>query len=208
MEKIIFLLFREMYDRERARGNKQGVLCELGEIVGGGTPSKVHPEYYLEDRIPWITPKDLSILKKKFLKRGSVNISRLGLDKSSAKLLPRGSVLFSSRAPIGYIVISQGELCTNQGFKYMIPKSEMLKEYIYCFLNENISLIESLASGSTFKEISASAMRKIPVILPEENDIVIFKNNVAPLFEMQENIEKENDLLKKLRDKFISYHFC
>ena len=94
-----------------------GTISDLGTVVGGSTPSKAKPEYYTETGIAWITPKDLSINKSKFVFHGENDITELGLKNSSATIMPEGTVLFSSRAPIGYIAIAAGEVTTNQGFK-------------------------------------------------------------------------------------------
>ena len=102
-----------------------GTISDLGTIVGGSTPSKAKPEYYTESGIAWITPKDLSINKSKFVSHGENDITELGLKNSSAAIMPEGTVLFSSRAPIGYIAIAAGEVTTNQGFKSVVPKPEI-----------------------------------------------------------------------------------
>ena len=92
-----------------------GTISDLGTVVGGGTPSTAKPEYYAEHGIAWITPKDLSMDKSKFISHGENDISELGFRNSSATMMPAGSVLFSSRAPIGYIAIARNEVTTNQG---------------------------------------------------------------------------------------------
>ena len=122
---------------------REGTISDLGNVIGGSTPSKAKPEYYTERGIAWITPKDLSVNKNKFIARGADDITELGLRNSSAKLMPRGTVLFSSRAPIGYIAIASGEVCTNQGFKSIIPNGSVGTAFIYYFLIENLQTIES-----------------------------------------------------------------
>ena len=102
-----------------------GTISDLGTVVGGSTPSKAKPEYYTETGIAWITPKDLSINKSKFVFHGENDITELGLKNSSAVIMPEGTVLFSSRAPIGYIAIATDEVTTNQGFKSVVPKQEI-----------------------------------------------------------------------------------
>ena len=106
----------------------------MGTVVGGGTPSKKVDEYYSTNGIAWITPKDLSIDKSKFVSHGETDITDEGLAKSSATLMPKGTVLFSSRAPIGYIAIADGEISTNQGFKSIVPYNNIGTEYVYYFL--------------------------------------------------------------------------
>lgn len=115
-----------------------GTISDLGAVVGGSTPSKAKPEYYTESGIAWITPKDLSVNKSKFISHGENDITELGLKNSSASIMPEGTVLFSSRAPIGYIAIAAGEVTTNQGFKSVIPKSEIGTPFVYFFLKHNL----------------------------------------------------------------------
>ena len=126
------------------QGWKVGTLSEIGDVIGGGTPSKIVSEYYTDNGIAWITPKDLSTNNCKFTSKGETDISELGYKNSSAKLMPRGSVLFSSRAPIGYISIAKNEICTNQGFKSIVPKKAGTC-FIYYFLR-NKQIIKALAA--------------------------------------------------------------
>ena len=136
----------------------------VAQIVGGGTPSTADPENFDGD-IPWLTPKDLSGVHDRRMACGGRNISRLGLERSSAKLVPTGSVLLSTRAPIGYVCLAKGELTTNQGFRALIANA-CEPEYLYYWLRSNGQELERHASGSTFKELSASALAKIEIDLP------------------------------------------
>ena len=137
-------------------------LSDIGSVVAGGTPSKSKPEYYADQGIAWITPKDLSVDKSKFISHGENDISELGFSKSSATKMPAGTILFSSRAPIGYIAIAQNEVTTNQGFKSVIPNENIGTAYVYFLLKNLLPTIEGMASGSTFKEISGAAMKSVP----------------------------------------------
>ena len=185
------------------KGWKVGIVEDLGDVVGGSTPSKKCDEYYDEGDIPWITPKDLSVNKNKFISCGNVNITNLGLKKSSAQLMPRGTVLFSSRAPIGYIAIAKNELSTNQGFKSIVPKKNVGTMYIYHFLKNNLEMIEGRASGSTFKEISGSTMKKLSVLLPPEKVLNCFEYACKLYFAQIESLEAENSTLTSLRDTLL-----
>lgn len=144
-------------------------LKDVGKIVSGGTPSTSNSSYW-SDEISWITPADLSGYEKKFISRGRKSISRGGLENSSAKLLPKGSVLFSSRAPIGYVAIASGELATNQGFKNIIPSKEVNTDFLYYYLKASKQLAEKSASGTTFKEISGKKFGELPFPLPPLHD--------------------------------------
>ena len=145
---------------------KEYKLGEVGQIVGGATPSTKNPLNY-DGNISWITPKDLSNYNGCFISRGERMITTEGYNSCSCKMLPKGSILFSSRAPIGYIVIAANELCTNQGFKSVIPNKDVVDNiFLYYLLHYNKRKIEGLGSGTTFKEVSGSVMKNFPVLLP------------------------------------------
>lgn len=180
-----------------------GTIADLGTVVGGGTPSKAKPEYYTEDGIAWITPKDLSIDKSKFIAHGENDISELGYRNSSATMMPAGTVLFSSRAPIGYIAIASDEVTTNQGFKSVVPHPEIGTPFVYYFLIHNLPLIESKASGSTFKEVSGSVMKSVEAVIPDGDTIAKFNDFCSPIFAMQEKLEQENRKLAAMRDLLL-----
>lgn len=180
-----------------------GTIADLGTVVGGGTPSKAKPEYYAEDGIAWITPKDLSVDKSKFIAYGENDITELGYRNSSATMMPAGTVLFSSRAPIGYIAIASNEVTTNQGFKSVVPRPEIGTPFVYYFLIHNLPLIESKASGSTFKEVSGSVMKSVEAVIPDGDTIAKFNDFCRPVFEMQEKLEQENRKLAAMRDSLL-----
>ena len=138
---------------------------DFAEVVSGGTPSTNKPEFWNGD-IAWITPKDLSDFKFRYIERGERNISREGLENSNAKLLPKGTVLLSSRAPVGYLAIAKNELSTNQGFQSLVPKENVITEYLYYLLKDNIEYLKSQASGTTFGELSKSTLKKLLFLLP------------------------------------------
>lgn len=181
----------------------QGTVSDLGTVVGGSTPSKSKPEYYTERGIAWITPKDLSVKKTKFISRGENDITELGVKNSSATIMPEGTVLFSSRAPIGYIAIAAGEATTNQGFKSVIPKPEIGTAFVYYFLKYNLPVIEGMASGSTFKEVSGSTMKRVPAVIPDTDTLARFNEFCAPLFAQQQTLETQNLSLAALRDALL-----
>ena len=135
-------------------GWRECTIADLGTVIGGATPSTKDPENYEEGNIPWITPKDLSTFSDRYISRGERNITEKGLKGCSAQLMPRHSVLFTSRAPIGYIAIAENEVCTNQGFKSVVPNDRTDYLFLYYLLKYNKDRIESLGSGTTFKEVS------------------------------------------------------
>ena len=180
-----------------------GTISDLGAVVGGSTPSKAKPEYYTESGIAWITPKDLSINKSKFVSHGENDITELGLKNSSAAIMPEGTVLFSSRAPIGYIAIAAGEVTTNQGFKSVVPKPEIGTPFVYFFLKNTRPVIEGMASGSTFKEVSGSTMKNVPAVIPDAETLAKFSDFCAPIFAQQRILEEQNQSLATLRDNLL-----
>ncbi|WP_018962470.1 restriction endonuclease subunit S, partial [Sporolactobacillus vineae] len=149
-------------------------ICDIGDVVGGGTPKKTVDEYWNGD-ISWITPKDLSNYNRRLICTGHRNITNKGLCNSSARLLPKGTVLFSSRAPIGYLAIAGKELCTNQGFKSVICNKEKINNYfLYYLLIVKRHYLENIAGGSTFKEISGKVLKEFEIPLPpiEEQNVI------------------------------------
>jgi len=143
------------------RGWQEVQLGNIAKIIGGGTPSRKKSEYW-HGTVPWLTTSDLSDYPYKYIKRGKENITKLGLNNSSAKLLPSGSILYSSRASIGYIAIAKNPIATSQGFKNFIPKLNRIdRDYLYYSLKYYTPLIEQIASGATYKEISSSELKRI-----------------------------------------------
>ena len=140
-------------------------MCDVATIVGGSTPRTDRSDYF-GGNIPWITPADLSKYTAKTISRGARNITQAGLDNSGARLLPAGTVLFSSRAPIGYVAIAANPVSTNQGFKSFILNDEVRPDFVYYYLQRARDLARSLASGTTFLEISGKKASQIPIPVP------------------------------------------
>lgn len=203
LEQQAVTYFQELYINNVNPMWQIGTISDLGTVVGGSTPSKTKPEYYTNNGIAWITPKDLSINKSKFISHGENDITELGLKNSSATVMPKGTVLFSSRAPIGYIAIASNEVTTNQGFKSVVPYLEIGTAFVYFFLKHSLPVIESAASGSTFKEISGSAMKNIPAIIPDRSTLDQFNSFCAPIFAQQKILEDQNYSLAMLRDSLL-----
>ena len=149
---------------------KECTIADLGEVVGGATPSTRKPENYENGDIAWITPKDLSTFNGRFIFRGERNITEIGLKSCSTRLLPPNTVLFSSRAPIGYVAIAAKEMCTNQGFKSVIPNADTDYMFLYYLLKYNRDSIENMGSGTTFKEVSGNTMKSIKVRVPVDKE--------------------------------------
>ncbi len=185
------------------KGWRCGTFSDLGNIEGGSTPSKSEPSYYCENGIPWITPRDLSSDKRKFIDRGANDITESGLKNSSAKILPAWTVLFSSRAPIGYITIAKNGVSTNQGFKSVVPFKEVGTAYVYYYLKQNTDRIIAAANGSTFKEISGTVLKSLPALIPEAQILKEFSAFCETLFKQQAVLEEQNGILTITRDTLL-----
>lgn len=157
-------------------------LSDIGSIIGGGTPKTSVDAYWEGGTIPWVSPADLTGYKERTISEGRKNITELGLSKSSARLMPAGTVLFSSRAPIGYVAIAENPISTNQGFKSVVPYVMDMNHYIYYYFFAFIDDIKSRSSGTTFKEISGSELGKSFFPMP-------------PLAEQQRIVEKLDEIM-------------
>lgn len=146
-------------------------ISDIGTVVGGATPSTRKPENYENGTIAWITPKDLSTFAGRYIQRGERNITEIGLKSCSTQLLPKDTVLFSSRAPIGYMAIAANEVCTNQGFKSVVPNENTDPLFLYYLLKYNKDKIEGMGSGTTFKEVSGNTMKNIVVSVPTDKKV-------------------------------------
>ena len=188
---------------------KECKIADLGTVIGGATPSTKNAANYENGTIAWITPKDLSTFTGRYIQRGERNITEIGLKSCSTQLLPTNSVLFSSRAPIGYIAIAANEVCTNQGFKSVIPNDDTDPLFLYYLLKYNKDKIESMGSGTTFKEISGNTMKSISVRVPK--DVSVQKRISAVLGMIDDKIEEnerindnlQQQVLAMYRNKFI-----
>lgn len=203
LERQAQAFFQELFRDNVSADWQTGTISDLGTVIGGSTPSKAKSEYYTDHGIAWITPKDLSVNKSKFITHGETDITELGLKNSSATIMPEGTVLFSSRAPIGYIAIAAGAVTTNQGFKSVVPKPEIGTAYVYYFLKHNLPIIEGMASGSTFKEVSGSTMKSVPAVIPDAKTLAQFNAFCIPVFAQQQLLEEQNQSLIALRDSML-----
>lgn len=172
-------------------------LDKLGEIVGGATPSTKCEDYY-GGSIPWITPKDLSSFKGRYITSGERNITEKGLASCSAQMMPKDAVLFTSRAPIGYVAIASQSVCTNQGFKSIVVSEKADPLFVYYLLKYNKDAIEAMGSGTTFKEVSGKTMRAVKVRIPLD---VSYQKRIAAVLDSLdtkiENNERINDNLEQ-----------
>lgn len=195
-------IYHSLFD-EQSEWSK-GSVSDFGEVIGGATPSKDIDEYFCSDGIVWLTPKDLTSTEKKFIYKGETDITDAAYRSCSTKIMPKGSVLLTSRAPVGCVAIAMTELCTNQGFKSIVPHKEIGTAFVYYFLKENRQLLESHSSGTTFMEISGNVLKEIPVSIPPEELTSKFADLCQPIFTHQEQIEAEIGQLIELQRTMVS----
>jgi type I restriction enzyme S subunit len=195
--------FNEELDKWIPKGWDVKNVSEVANVIGGGTPSTKVDEYFCEKGIAWLSPKDLSGYEWKFIGKGATDITELGLSKSSAKLMPKGTVLFSSRAPIGYIAIAENEISTNQGFKSLVPKEKMSSEFLYYFLKNEKENIEAIATGSTFKEVSGTALKNYKILVPNEYILKEYEKQTIDFNSKRLINQKEVISLTQLRDTLL-----
>lgn len=145
---------------------KKYKLGDIADIINGATPSTSCEDNY-DGEIVWITPKDLSEQKAKYVERGSRNITQKGFNSCSAQMIPAYNILMSSRAPIGLLAINKAECCTNQGFKnIVVDRSICDVDFLYYYLKYHIKEIEALGSGTTFKEVSKVSLQQFEITIP------------------------------------------
>lgn len=183
---------------------------DVANVVAGGTPKANNPENFADpgSSIAWLTPADLSGYKRKGISHGVRDLSLKGLETSSAKLVPKGSVLFSSRAPIGYVAIAENEIATNQGFKNFVFTSDINSTYAYYYLKSIKSLADSLGTGTTFKELSGTSVKKLPFIIAPLNEQIRIANKLdsqlAKVDVAKTRLDKIPTILKRFRQSILT----
>ena len=181
-------------------------VSEIGKevrAVGGSTPSTKEPSFWRDGRYHWATPKDLSKLRSPVLLNTSRKITDAGLRKISSGMLPIGTVLMSSRAPIGYLAIAEVPTAVNQGFIAMRCERRLPNLYVLCWCRENLVRIRDIAGGSTFPEISKKAFRPISVVVPSEAVLGMYERLGRPLHDQLVVAMKEGATLTALRDTLV-----
>lgn len=180
-------------------------LQDVADIYSGATPLIKNKNYYEGGNIAWITPKDLSGYKHKYIYSGKRSITEEGYKSCSANLLPKGTVLFSSRAPIGYVAIAGNELCTNQGFKNFVCKEDVLfNQYLYYYLLQNKHKIEALGNGTTFKEVSLKTLANYEIELPS---LEVQKNIVRELVALDQKYDDNCSILTNI-ENLMEHFYC
>lgn len=175
---------------------EESALNKIGTVISGGTPSTTNSLFWDGD-ILFVTPYDLSRIKTPFIENSERKISKEGLSNSSANLLPVGSIIISSRAPIGYLAIAKKEFTTNQGCKSIVPNSNFDSEYFYYSLNYYVERIKRLGAGSTFAEISKKDLELVKLPHPKE---ITEQRKIANILSTADAvIEKTQDIIAKYK---------
>jgi len=182
-------------------------ISDIGTVVGGATPPTKKTENYENGNISWITPKDLSSFNGRYIEHGERNITEVGLKSCHTQLISKNSVLFSSRAPIGYVAIAAKEMCTNQGFKSIIPNENTDSLFLYYLLKYNKDKIENMGSGTTFKEVSGTIMKNIVVSVPTDKQIQVKISSFLGVIDdkIEENEKINNNLEQQAQTIFKSW---
>ena len=184
---------------------KNWILIPLGDccqIISGSTPKRNKPEYWGGD-IPWVTPKDLGKLKTPVLKDAPEKITEAGYKSCSTTLLPQGSILFSSRAPIGYVAIAGRPMCTNQGFKSLVPNEYVHSPYLYWCMRKYASDIEALGSGTTFKEVSKGIVERFIIPLPPLEE----QRRIAAILDKADGVRRKRKEAIRLTEELLKSTF-
>lgn len=183
---------------------------EIAEIVAGGTPKSGVAENFVPagTGIAWLTPADLSGYKEKTISYGARDLSEVGYKSSSAKLMPQGSLLFSSRAPIGYVAIAENNISTNQGFKNFVFTEHVISDYAYYYLRSIRHIAEGMGTGTTFKEISGSTAKSLPFRIPPfaEQKVIADKLDtlLAQVYSTKARLEQIPQILKRFRQAVLA----
>ncbi|MDC1234842.1 restriction endonuclease subunit S [Flavobacteriaceae bacterium] len=207
LETMAQTFFKEWFGKhqigdELPEGWKVGKLDEVISICGGSTPSTKNPDFW-GGKINWSSPKDLSNSKGIFLLKTEKKITKEALKKISSGLLPKGTLLLSSRAPVGYLSITQIELAINQGYIALLPQQYLSNNYMYLWLDKYMQVVKNAANGSTFLEISKTAFRNIECIIPSQDILEKFDKIIEPIFSKVLYNTKQIQSLTKTRDTLL-----
>ena len=195
---------------ESPEGWVETTLGEVCEVISGATPKTNMSEYW-GGEIPWITPDDLSKNRSQFISVGKRSITTLGFDSCSTHMIPAGSVLYTSRAPIGYVAIAGQQLCTNQGFKSFVVPERIFNKFLYWYLIWHTPKIRALGSGTTFKEISGTVARTISFSFPsfaeQECIVSVIEEQFSKLDAAENYLNRANKNVYRMRRAILAETF-
>lgn len=202
LEKMAETLFRQWFVEEAKEEWDEGTLDDILTVKGGSTPSTSEPAYW-NGKIHWTSPKDITNLNGIYLFDTERKITELGLSKISSGLLPKGTLLMSSRAPVGVLAFCEVPVAINQGYIAILDNKGYSKEFIYLWLKANIDVVHSFSNGSTFMEISKTAFKTLQLQLPPKQVMTDFQLLVKPLFNKIKSNHIQIRTLTALRDTLL-----
>ena len=202
LEAMAETLFRQWFIEEAKEDWKEGKLDDILSVKGGTTPSTKESHFW-NGGIAWTSPRDVTTLKGVYLFKTEKTITEDGLREISSGLLPKGTLLMSSRAPVGVLAFSEIPVAINQGYIAILDNKGYAKEFIYLWLKLNMDLVHSYSNGSTFMEISKSAFKSLELQIPSIKEVERFVNGIKPIFEKIRNNEKHIQTLIQTRDSLI-----
>lgn len=197
------MVYNEELEKEIPKGWKLKTINDVVTVKGGSTPSTENPEYWENGKIYWCTPKDLSKLNSLVLLDTERKITESGLSTISSELLPAGTVLLSSRAPIGYLAISEIPVSINQGFIAIVCNRELSKYFMLFWSQQNMDKIKSRAHGTTFEEINKASFRNISILVPPPDILNDYDKLIHAMYYKIVKNEKETNILSHLRDSLL-----
>ncbi|KWW41671.1 MAG: type I restriction enzyme, S subunit [bacterium F083] len=202
LEQMAVTLYRQWFIVEAKEEWEEGKLEDILSVKGGTTPSTKEPSFWDGD-IAWTSPRDVTTLNGLYLFKTEKKITQKGLEQISSGLLPSGTLLMSSRAPVGVLAFAEIPLAINQGYIAILDDKGYSKEFIYLWLKTNMDLVHSYSNGSTFMEISKSAFKSLDISIPSKNEVECFVQEVKPYFEKIRTNEIQIRTLTKTRDGLL-----
>ena len=202
LEKMAETLFRQWFVEEEKEEWEEGTLDDILTVKGGTTPSTKEPAYW-NGSIHWTSPRDITNLNGIYLFDTERKITELGLSKISSGLLPKGTLLMSSRAPVGVLAFCEIPVAINQGYIAILDNKGYSKEFIYLWLKANIDVVHSFSNGSTFMEISKSTFKTLQLQIPPKQVLTDFQLIVKPLFQKIKSNQTQIQTLTALRDTLL-----
>lgn len=199
LEAMAETLFRQWFIEEAKEDWEEGKLGDILSVKGGTTPSTKESRYWDGD-IAWTSPRDITTLNGIYLFKTEKTITEAGLKQISSGLLPKGTLLMSSRAPVGVLAFAEIPLAINQGYIAILDDKGYAKEFIYLWLKANMDLVHSYSNGSTFMEISKSAFKSLDITIPSQKEVSDFVAMIKPYFDKIKLNEEQIILITKQRD--------
>ena len=199
LEAMAETLFRQWFIEEAKEDWKEGKLGDILSVKGGTTPSTKEPSFW-DGNIAWTSPRDVTTLNGLYLFKTEKTITEEGLKRISSGLLPKGTLLMSSRAPVGVLAFAEIPLAINQGYIAILDDKGYAKEFIYLWLKANMDLVHSYSNGSTFMEISKTAFKSLDIQIPSKAEVADFVSTVKPYFEKMKLNEQQIRLITRKKD--------